>query len=352
MKIAQITPVFPPYRGGMGSVAEKYTQTAEKLGAEVEVITINNYKPWFKYGHGALLPLLIWRLKNFDLIHLHYPFFGADIPTALATRIWRKKLIITYHMVVDHKGFLGAFIRFYRRTFENFILNSAEKVLVSSFDYAESINLQHSNLIESPFRVDINHFHPGEKNRKELNLPENGHYFIFVGGMDSAHYFKGVNILLQASARLNGDFQLILIGSGNLLPEFKSLAKKLRIDNRTHFLENVPDTAPYYRISNTHIFPSIARNEAFGLVTLEAGASGIPSIVSNLPGVRSIIEPEKTGWLIKPGIIDSLYQSMQKMIDQPELCEQAGKLARERIVKYYNQADFPSELQELYGLVE
>lgn len=352
IKIAQISPVYPPYRGGMGNVAKEYTEGARNLGAEVDIITPDNYKPFLRWGHGAFLPLLIWHLRKYDIIHLHYPFFGASIATALSSRIFRKKLIITYHMVVDHKGLLGFLIKIYRQLFEKFILNSADKVLISSFDYAESIGISHRNLLEAPFRIDTAHFHPGDINRTKLNLPEDAFIFIFVGGMDEAHYFKGVPILLQAFARLNGDIHLALIGSGNLQPEFINLAKRLRIDDKVNFLGGVDDTAPYFRASNAHVFPSTARNEAFGIVTLEASSSGIPSIVSNLPGVRSVIAPNETGWLVAPTVVEDLREKMQYAIDNPDLVKEFGFRARQRAEEFYDKAKFSQELQELYGLVK
>jgi glycosyltransferase involved in cell wall biosynthesis len=354
MKIAQVTPVYPPYRGGMGQVAYNYAEMAKKLGAEIEVFSVDSYKPWLRKGLGGLMPLLIFKLKNFNIIHLHYPFFGADIFAVLAAKFFRIKIITTFHMVVDQKGIIGSIIRLYRRVFEQWILRNSSTVLVSSLDYAKSLSLQGENIMEVPFRVSVEKFSPASSSvsRGELGISELATVFIFVGGLDDAHYFKGLSFLLQAFARVNGNIHLIVVGSGNNEQSFMKQAQKLRVDDKIYFAGNVSETVDYYRLSDVHVFPSVARNEAFGLVTIEAGACGLPSIVSNLPGVRSVIIPDKTGWLASPGIVESLKEKMQFAVDNPEIVKSFGKAARERVLHNYNDQNFAQELQDIYGLVK
>ena len=92
MRIAEIVCTFPPYRGGIGNVAYDNSRTLIGGGKDVTVFTpFYNFKsnnsnndipvkrlfPIIKYGNAAFLPQLFWRLKKFDIIHLHYPFFGS-----------------------------------------------------------------------------------------------------------------------------------------------------------------------------------------------------------------------------------------------------------------------------------
>src|SRR3989344_8085967 len=125
MKIAIIPPPFPPYAGGIGNVAAANARELIKLGHEVRVFTpqygpvteeitdvpIQRIKPLLRYGNGALITSFGWMLRGFDILHLHYPFFGG------AEMIWLQrsklqalgsKLIIHYHMDVVGEGMLKA----------------------------------------------------------------------------------------------------------------------------------------------------------------------------------------------------------------------------------------------------
>ena len=129
MRIASITCVFPPYKGGIGNAALANAEELKKRNAEIVVFTpraflrdkkiptlirVKKLFPIFKYGNAAILIQLAWQLKSFDIIHLHYPFFGS------AEIIWllkkfnktKAKLIITYHMDVIGSGSLKKFFSF------------------------------------------------------------------------------------------------------------------------------------------------------------------------------------------------------------------------------------------------
>ena len=90
MKIAHVICTFPPYKGGMGNVAYEQAKELANLGHEVTVFTpsyskekqdfnfnVVRLKSLIKFGNAAFLPQLIYRLRKFDVVQLHHPFFGA-----------------------------------------------------------------------------------------------------------------------------------------------------------------------------------------------------------------------------------------------------------------------------------
>ncbi len=372
IKIAIVTPVYPPYRGGMGSAA---AQDAEILQAdtrfEVDVFTPeyknseklkaesgkreitkgeNQLKPFYQWGNAAVLTDLLKVLRSFDIIHLHYPFFGSDIITAFAAKLYKVPLIITCHMRPKASGFLGFTFRVYRLVLERFIFGTARGVLVSSLDYAKAHNINHLQLIDFPFAVDTDRFTP----IRSLDIPpfmggKRGE-IIFVGGLDDAHYFKGVDILLRSCAKLSSSWRLTIVGDGDCRFVFEALAKELGIDDRVTFAGSVPfdDLPKIYQSADIHVLPSIDQSEAFGLVTLEAMATGIPSVVSNLPGVRSVIEPEVTGLLVEPGSIESLVIALDRLLTDEKLRKTMGEKARKRSEDQYSQAKRTVRLINIY----
>ncbi len=93
------------------------------------------------------------------------------------------------------------------------------------------------------------------------------------------------------------------------------------------------DLPGIYQAADVHVLPSVSGAEAYGLVTCEAGASGIPSIVSALPGVRSLVVDGETGLHVKPGDIMSLSQALLRLVANKEEREQFGSAAYKKITK-------------------
>lgn len=366
MKIAQITPVYPPYRGGMGTVASEYTRRLRDLGHEVTVFTpdyhhgseqeigVLRLRPIFSWGNAGVLPLLLWRLRSFDILHLHYPFFGSDFLVAFASIIWRKKLIVTFHMRPKASGLLGIIFKLYRLKYEWLVLSRAKVVLVSSFDYAKSVGLSGRNLVEMPFGADARRFYPGRDLglRAKLGIKDEEVVFLFVGGLDRAHYFKGIEVLLKACKQLGTDrpWRLLIVGDGDNKQSYQALYQSLALVKRVIFAGSVPfeELPDYYRAADVHVLPSIDRSEAWGLVTVEAQLTGLPSIVSDLPGVRTVIESHETGLLVPPGDVSALASAMRQLLDSPERRRKFSERASVRALERFDEQKLLARLISVY----
>lgn len=333
MKIAQIVCTYPPYYGGMGNVVFQTASELTKLGHEVEVLTPGYYeseeikpageepekehapeineridyatrlKPALQYGNAAYIPQIQNELDRFDLVHLHYPFFGvANLVRKWKFRNPKKPLVITYHMDTRAPSWKGLFFKYYSKFVMPKVLRSADKLLVSSFDYLESSDaykIYHENKekwMELPFGVDVERFQPRdipEKLWQDLNLNQDLPVILFVGGMDSAHYFKGVPVLLDALSRLKNHqtpVQAVFVGEGNLRSDFELKTEYLGLEPLVRFVGGVSDEdlPNFYNLADLFVSPSTSQSEAFGMVLLEAMASGVPVVASDLPGVRSV----------------------------------------------------------------
>lgn len=363
-RVAIITPVFPPYRGGIGTVAAEDAEMMRDRGFLVEVFTpkyakqsalqegVTRFQPFYAWGNAAVLFDLLKALRGFDLVHLHYPFFGSDILAAFAAKMWRIPLIVTCHMRPKATGVLGFTFRAYRFVLERFIFAAAETVLVSSLDYAKENGIFHDRLVAYPFGVDVQRFSPGDPAvaRERFGLSSDAPAIVFVGGLDAAHYFKGVDVLLRACARLVGPWQLLIVGDGNCRSIFEEQSRRLGISDKVHFAGSVPfeDLPEVYRAADIHVLPSLDRSEAFGVVTLEAMATGITSVVSDLPGVRSVIVTEETGLLVEPGSMESLASALERLLNDSALCERFGRAARQRAMEGFSKEKVGDRLASIY----
>ena len=365
MRIAIVTPVYPPYRGGMGSVAARDAHELKARGLEVSVFT-PDYRdrdqnpeaeylaPIFAFGNAAVLPQLVKKLDGHDLAHLHYTFYGADIFVWLWSILRRKPYVLTYHMQPKTGDWRDFVFRLHRVFIEPLIVRQARAVLVSSLDYAQSIGLRHAQLIDMPFGVDEQRFTTGRDGafRDQHGIPVEACVFIFVGGLDRAHSFKGVDVLIRAAALLDAkkDWRLLIVGDGDMRKSYAGLAQALGLADRVVFAGALVDAdlPRAYKAADVHVLPSTTKSEAFGLVTLEAAATGLPSIVSDLPGVRTLVTNGETGFVVESGIEESLEEAMQKFLNNSHLAREMGLKARRRVEVGYTNKSLADRLVGVY----
>jgi len=376
MKIAHIVSSFPPYYGGMGNVVFQTAEELRKRGHEVIVYTpsyenlgiesedqVRRLEPSFRYGNAARLPQVERELNSFDLVHFHYPFFG----TANIVRRWKNKnkdkpLVITYHMDPRGLGWQGLIFKLYARYYSHKILNIADKVIASSIDYVESseaFSVMEENKdkwMGLPFGVDIDRFKPRDKklslfNKHQLNpdLP----VLLFVGGMDKAHYFKGIPILLEALLilkKLDIEIQTLLVGGGELKEGFELGVKKYGLGKFVKFAGRVDDDELpyYYNLADLFVLPSIHQGEAFGMVLLEAMASGVPVVASDLPGVRTVASDG--GILFETNNSHDLAETISKYFFlKPEEMQDWKNQARNIAETKYSWEKIVDQLEDVYN---
>ena len=362
-KIAIVTPTFPPYRGGIGKVAEADALDLAAAGYETVVFTptsgarptdgftVREIRPWFRVGNAACAPELRKLFNEFALVLLHYPFFGGAEFVALGRRFApRGKLAVVYHMDVVGQGLRGLIFGAHKLAVQPFVLRSADRIIVTSFDYLQESNIAgYFSGRESHFRelappVDVDRFAPGPRPAALLaryGLDPADRVILFVGGLDRAHYFKGVPNLLQALTSVGlADAHAVIVGDGDLRPGFEALAASLKLGGRVSFAGSVKEDelADHYRLADIFAFPSIDRSEAYGIAALEALSSGVPVVASDLPGVRTIVRHGETGYCVPPGSVSGLAVRLADLLGDDAARQRFGRIAREMAVNEYSAA--------------
>jgi len=375
MRIAQVTAVFPPYKGGIGQVAYHYARELTRIGELVTVLTpdygegsgnfsfeVKYLRPWFKWGRAGFCPQVFRKLLLFDVVQLHYPAFGLAEIVWLAKLFFPKRftLVVFYHHDVVDSGILGLFFAWYTKHFLPRLIRVADKVLVSSFDYADHSDVTPWKQIysykfdEIPFGV-TERFVPANKQQDILetySIDADSKIILFVGGLDRNHYFKGADKLIKACHDLTFDnWHLLLVGGGDLVPELKSLVYARGLDHKITFAGFVGDDRlpQFYQTADVFVLPSTDRSEAFGIVLVEAMACGVPVIASNLPGVRSVLIHGETGLLTPPKDIDRLREAIGRILTDENLRLRLGKAARARALKLYQWQVIGEQLLKIYN---
>lgn len=370
MKIAMITPVFPPYLSGISRVAEQEARGLAERRHEVTVVTpwyhqgllknertkdykIKRLKTFLKFGNAAWLLGLRNAVVEGDIIHLHYPFIGAVNPI-LKSKI---PLIVTYHMDLVGRGWKGLFFKIYTRLTLPRLIRQADKILVSSLDYARHGRLKEylerypEKFSEVPFGVEVKNKEQRTKNK--WRNATNERVILFVGALDKAHYFKGVDVLLQSFKQICSLFlvpcSLFIIGDGDLRPYYEKQAKELGIGDKVNFVGRVEEDkmADYYQSADVLVLPSFDKSEAYGMVILEALGNGLPVIASDLPGVRTLIASER-GRLVPPGNKEELAAALIEIFSDEEKRREMGERGRAWVEKNRSLVMEIDKLEKIY----
>ena len=374
MRIAHVTATFPPYHGGTGNVCfynarelarrghDTHVFTAAMPGAPAceqrDSLTVHRLQALVRVGNAPVLPGLVWQLRGFDVIHLHYPFFGGEI-TALIAKLSRTPLVVTYHQDVLLSGWRGLVAQTLRQTIGRLALGAAARLLFTSLDYGQAShirpmlrNREHA-VGELPNGVDLARFYPGAAPadlRARLGLAPGDKVVLLVAGLDRAHYFKGVNVFLAALARLSSATKGIIIGDGDLRAAYEAQARELGIGRRVVFAGRVSDQElpHYYRLASLTVLPSVTPGEAFGLTLVESMACGTPVVATRLPGVRSVVAHEIDGLLATPGDPAALADAISWILDHEAEQRAMGQRGRQKVAERYDWQRIGTQLEALY----
>ena len=207
--------------------------------------------------------------------------------------------------------------------------------------------------------IDTSYFNPAhfsfddkDKVRHNLNLHASTFVFVFVGRLVGD---KGINELISAFKRLRASkskISLLLVGDQE--PELDPLSAETIAEIRnnpdiiTTGYQN--DVRPYLAISNLLVFPSY--REGFPNVVMQAGAMGLPAIVSDINGCNEIISDGINGLVIPVKNADAVYSGMLWFVSNPSQYMILARHARQNIVARYEQSTVWNSILDEYRRLE
>ncbi|MDD4438546.1 MAG: glycosyltransferase family 4 protein [Tissierellia bacterium] len=153
--------------------------------------------------------------------------------------------------------------------------------------------------------------------RKKAGLKEDQ---IVVLGAGRFVDWKAFDVLIKAAAKIesNRDWVLWLVGDGPERKHLEELVDKYALKKRTSFWGFASDIRPYLWASDVFVQPS-NKPEGFSLMLLEAMASGLPAIATDIGGTLDILEDDVNGWLIKPNDIEGLSRIISSALNNKSL---------------------------------
>ena len=183
--------------------------------------------------------------------------------------------------------------------------------------------------------------------REKLKVEKGTFVFVFVGRLN---HDKGIDELIFSFRNLvkeGYDIRLLLVGEEEicdpLLPETSEYINNSPLVLKTGWIK---DVRPYYGAADSLVFPS--HREGFPNVVIEAGAMGLPSIVTDINGSREIILNEVNGIIIPSNDSDSLMKAMKRFIENREEVKKLASTSRKLIADRFEQSFVRSNLKEYY----
>ena len=296
---------------------------------------------------------LFFRKEKFDIVHSTTPKAGM----LCAVSACFAKVPLRLHTFTGQAWMeLEGMIRFIAKAGDRLTarLNTlcyADSASQKDFIVSEGIAPEEKIMVigsGSLAGVDLSRFDPEKwaKNdiRKELGIPEGHRVIAFIGRITKD---KGIGELLEAFEKIRGlKCTLLLIGPGEAKDGSLSEHARGVDDPDIRMIGYSPE--PERFLAATDIFCLPSYREGFGNVVIEAAAMGVPSVGTNIIGLRDAIVDGKTGVLVKPKDSSALACALESLLNDEGLRTNMGKAARRRAALEFSSEKVNSALLSEY----
>ena len=290
------------------------------------------------------------RRERIAIVHtntIHNLYGGAAAVRARVPHIWHVREIVWQSAALRR---LELFL--VRRWATRIVVTS--EAIAAMFDTPQG---RPANLVTIPNGVEIERFAPGDggRVRRELGVrPEH----TLIGTVCRLDEWKGVDVFLEAAAALARErpaarFAVIggpVIGQESYARRLEQQAEALGLIGRMHFTgwRYQPDDMPdVYRALDALVLASV-EPEPFGLVLIEAMASGKPVVATRHGGPVEIVQDGVTGLLVPPRDALALAEGIRRLVDAPSEARQMGLAGRQRVVERYTADRYAERIQDVY----
>jgi glycosyltransferase involved in cell wall biosynthesis len=161
--------------------------------------------------------------------------------------------------------------------------------------------------------------------------------------------YKGFDVLIRAMQTIDG--HATIVGEGPLLADLQQLATALGVSDRIRFTGRLTrsEIKQLFYSARVFAFPSVTEAEAFGIVQIEAMASGLPIVNTNLTTtVPLVARHDLEALTIPPNDPQALSHALNRILDEPALAERLGAAGRERALNEFDQLAFRARMAKIY----
>jgi len=357
MKIAILVNLFPP-KWLAGTEIATYT-LADHLawrGHEVHVITSHDAGlPELSQENGFCIHRIAWPKIRFigtvifwtricleiqtikpDVFHAQS--LSCGIPAVIA-----KKLLKAPCVVWGRGSDIYLPGRFTMMT-SKLILQNADAVLALTEDMKQKMwEICDKDISVVSNGVDLERFKTSSGDQREGNAKT----IIFVGRL---HPVKGVQYLIEAMAIVHQempDVKLVIVGDGVERSRLEELAERLNLNSCIQFAGQVPQESIPRLMHQADVFALSSLSESFGMVNLEAMASGLPIVATKVGGIPNIVEEGVNGYLVNAKNSEEIADRLLTLLQNDEIREKISANNREK-AKLYTWDEITTKVEKEY----
>lgn len=214
-------------------------------------------------------------------------------------------------------------------------------------DKAVSLGFAADKVSLFPWGVDLERFVPGENaDFRERRGWQDAFVLLSLRSWEPIY---GVDVVVKAfgqAAQKIPELRLILLGGGSLAGQIRALILENGLEERVFLGGQVKNTdlPGYYRAADLYL--SASHSDGSSVSLMEGLASGLPALVSDIPGNKEWITPGREGWLFGDGDVDGLAQGILRAYDQRDILAEMGQAARKLAEQ---RADWRKNFEVLLG---
>jgi glycosyltransferase involved in cell wall biosynthesis len=276
----------------------------------------------------------IYQKFPFDIIHAHVALPDGWAGMRIAVK-YKKSLIVTIHGQDFYKTIFRN-----KRCKESIekVINFSNKTIVVS-NKLRKIGRQNLDISSGKMRVIFNGIDLEElltiKNHEPLLKCKNKKVILTVGYLIKRKAHRYVIKALTRLALKHPDIIYLIAGDGPEEKNLKKLVKEEKLEKFVKFLGRINHQEVMTLMRSCDIFVLPSWDEAFGVVYIEAMASGKPVIACKGQGITDVIKDGETGLLVKPKDVDSLVKAIDFLLSHPEEAKKMGERAKKLVLENY-----------------
>jgi rhamnosyl/mannosyltransferase len=295
----------------------------------------------------SICPTMTYWIKKVpvDIVQIHHPNPMANISYLLSNQ--PGKLIVLYQSdIVRQRITNSLYAPLLMR-----MLKRAHRIIVTSPNYLASSSLLKEfkeKCVVIPLGIDLQKFETKgyEKEIATIRSQYGEKIVLFVGRLT---LYKGVRYLLEAMKEVSG--RLMIIGTGDLENQLRDQVERNNLSSKVKFLGELDEREmlTFFHACDLLVLPSVTRNEAFGLVQLEAMACGKPVVSTRLEtGVEYVNKDGKTGFIVPPRNSKALADAINRLLEDDKLRYLMGIEGRRRLESKFTKERMARETLKLY----
>jgi glycosyltransferase involved in cell wall biosynthesis len=201
------------------------------------------------------------------------------------------------------------------------------------------------NGVEAPGQ--LTNFQDKQELRRRLGVSSSSPIIGAVGSMVPRKNFTLLIKALGVLAQRKVSFTLVLIGDGPILLDLKRQANLSLPKDSFFFLGAIPNAVMWYPAFDLHCMPSIDQ-EGMPNVVMEASATGLPVVASDVAGVPELVEDGVTGFLVQPNEVNCLAEHLQKLLLDSDMRQRMGRAGMEKMIREFSVEAMVIRMTKVY----